>query len=102
MLFNKIKISMYSIFFIILICSLSYNKYQHDKIESYKAEVSTLRTTLDNVKAINTSNELINKKYNELFINIQSNEDPNNVQKNIDLFNNISNSMFLSNTRGVQ
>lgn len=93
MLFSRIKISLTFIFFLVLICSISYNKYQYDKIQSYKSEVNTLRTTLSNIKQINQKNLLLNNRYNNI-LNTLDKGDPNDVQVNIKLFNNISNSLY--------
>lgn len=93
MLFNKIRISLTFIFFLALVCSISYNKYQYDKIQSYKTEVHTLRTTLTNVKQINEKNFLLDNKYNNI-LNTVNKGDPNDIQGNIKLFNNISSSLY--------
>lgn len=101
MLFSKVKVSMYFIFFLILFVSIAYNKYQYDQIESYKTEINTLRTTLTNVKQINEKNLILDNKYNNILNSINKG-DSNDIQSNIKLFNNISSHMYNLYDSGVQ
>lgn len=93
MLFNKIRISIYFIFFLVLFISVAYNKYQYNQIQLYKSELNTLKTTLINIKQINDKNMILDKKYNNILnsINKGGSDEPEDIIKN---FNNISDSMY--------